>query len=268
MAARAPDTGTVDREHAVPLYHQIFVQLRQEITSGVRPNGTRLPTEQELSAQYGVSRITARRALDELAEGQLVKRKRRVGTVVTFDYAEKPVEGVIDQPVVSLLAFGDGTRVEMVDAGIVTARNSVAEALGVEPGTDLWRVSRIRHLENQPLGHFVGYMSPRYARGVSREMLQDTQMLTILTQAGVKIGGARQTISATLADATLSTALKVDIGAPILCVERTVLDARQQPVQHIVAHFRSDLFRVRLDLSAPQKSEAAEELTGFGLYTG
>src|SRR3546814_20793235 len=61
-----------------------------------------LPTEQELSAQFGVSRITARRALDELAAQDFVERKRRVGTTVAFRSPAKPFQGDIDQAVESL----------------------------------------------------------------------------------------------------------------------------------------------------------------------
>jgi GntR family transcriptional regulator len=68
------ELSSVDRRTAVPLYHQIFVQLRDEIVSGSRALGSLVPTEQELSENFGVSRITARRALDELALQHFVAR--------------------------------------------------------------------------------------------------------------------------------------------------------------------------------------------------
>ena len=85
MPRRVEDATTgVDRFQPVPLYHQIFLQLRGEIATGERAVGSRLPTEQELSASFGVSRITARRALDVLAQAGLVARRQRVGSIVTF----------------------------------------------------------------------------------------------------------------------------------------------------------------------------------------
>ena len=71
MTKRSEDMASVDRLQATPLYHQIFMQLREEITSGSRAFGSRMPTEEELSENFGVSRITARRALAELADTQL-----------------------------------------------------------------------------------------------------------------------------------------------------------------------------------------------------
>src|SRR3546814_18559076 len=95
------------------LYHQISLQRREEITSGERAFGSRLPTEQELSAQFGVSRITARRALDELAAQDFVARKRRVGTTVDFRSPSKHFQGDIAKAVESLLTFGRSTTVEL-----------------------------------------------------------------------------------------------------------------------------------------------------------
>ena len=118
MASESAEIVAVDRGHAVPLYHQIFLQLREEITSGERAFGSRMPTEQELSAQFGVSRITALRALDELAENHLVERKRRVGTTVVFQSPVKPIQGNIEQALDSGKYFktGEGLLHEVIRA--------------------------------------------------------------------------------------------------------------------------------------------------------
>uniref|UniRef100_UPI0035641A24 GntR family transcriptional regulator n=1 Tax=Sneathiella sp. TaxID=1964365 RepID=UPI0035641A24 len=97
MTGKNDGKAGVDRGQAVPLYHQIFLQLREEITSGERAFGSRLPTEQELTKEYEVSRITARRALEELADHQFVERKRRVGTHVIFRAPARPIHGNIEQ---------------------------------------------------------------------------------------------------------------------------------------------------------------------------
>ena len=60
----------------VPLYHQIYLVLRDKIVTGMWPDGRRLPNEDDLSAQFGVSRITVRRALDDLSTEGLVQRRR------------------------------------------------------------------------------------------------------------------------------------------------------------------------------------------------
>ncbi|MCB2062312.1 MAG: GntR family transcriptional regulator [Novosphingobium sp.] len=241
----------VDREQAVPLYHQIFLRLREEITSGERAFGSRLPTEQVLSEQFGVSRITARRALDELAENRFVERKRRVGTTVIFRPPAKPFQGNINQALDSLLNFGRSTKVKLLEVDMVPVRPPIDEALHVPSGTKMLRVVRIRLFDGEPVGHYVSYIPSDVATAMTRAKLKSTPMLTLIEEAGVKIGGAHQTISATLADASLSSILQVEIGSPILRVSRTVEDKNGRPVQHILAQFRPDKYQIRLDLNSP-----------------
>ncbi|MBN8814297.1 MAG: GntR family transcriptional regulator [Sphingomonas sp.] len=258
LPSETGDVVAVDRGQAVPLYHQIFLQLREEITSGERAFGSRMPTEQELSAQFGVSRITARRALDELAENHLVARKRRVGTTVVFRSPAKPIQGNIEQALDSLLTFGRATKVKLLEVETVPARAPIDEALEIPGNSDVLRVVRVRWLEDQPVGYFISYIPVALGAGMTRAKLKSTPMLALLEEAGVHIGSARQTISATLADAALSAVLQVDIGSPILRVSRTVLDTKGAPVQHILAQYRSDRYQIRLDLNSP--SSAAQLL--------
>lgn len=251
MRRETDEVVAVARGQAMPLYHQIFLQLREEITSGERVFGSRMPTEQEVSAQFGVSRITARRALDELADNHFVERKRRVGTTVVFRSPAKPIQGNIEQALDSLLTFGRATKVKLLEVEMVAARPPIDEALEVPLNSDVLRVVRMRGLDGLPVGHFISYIPARLGAKMTRAKLKSTPMLALLEEAGVHIGAARQTISATLADAALSAVLQVDIGSPLLRVSRTVLDTNGVPVQHILAQYRSDRYQIRLDLNSP-----------------
>jgi GntR family transcriptional regulator len=246
----------VDRLQAVPLYHQIFLQLREEITSGERAYGTRMPTEQELAAAYDVSRITARRALDELAHNQFVERKRRIGTHVVFQPPVKPIEGSIDQALEALVSFGRSTRVKILEFGEVPARPPVSDALLAPPDTLLLRVARVRSLADGPLGYLVSWVPTQLATHINRKSLAETPMLSLIARAGVEIAGAYQTISASIADGPLAAILNIEIGSPLLRVSRTLTDVHKRPVQHVLAHYRPDRYQIRLDLGAQHEGLA------------
>ncbi len=251
MSAFPAPPPAVDRLQAVPLYHQIYLQLREEITSGERAFGSRMPTEQELSAAYDVSRITARRALDELAEQHFVERRRRTGTHVIFQPPARPLEGSIEQAVETLVKFGRATQVKILEFGEVPARAPIADILEVEPGSPLLRVSRVRSLPDGPLGHLLSWVPAEFATHISRKSLGETPMLSLIAKAGVEIVGAQQTITATLADGAMAAMLDVGIGSPLLRISRTLTDANKRPVQHILAHYRPDRYQIRLDLGGP-----------------
>jgi GntR family transcriptional regulator len=251
LAAVAPKTRQgVDKHLAVPLYHQIYLILRDEIISGQRGFGSMVPTEQELSRIYDVSRITARRALDELAKNKLVARRRRVGTQVIFESPSAPIEGSIDQALETLLMLGRTTKVKLLEIAEEEARPPIVEALGLEPGERVIRAVRVRWLNQQPLGYIVSYVPARLGVKLTAAGLKSKPILALLADAGLKIGGAHQTISAIAADATLARELDVEMRAPTLRISRTVLDAGGDAIMLTLAHYRSDRYQIRIDLNS------------------
>jgi GntR family transcriptional regulator len=242
---------TVDRRDAVPLYHQIFLMLRDDIVTGQRGHGSVLPSESELAAMHGVSRITARRAVEELASHNLVERRRRTGTRVTYRAPTRPIEANIDQAVESLLAFGRNTGVRVIELQEGPATAAVAEKLGLSAGDPIMRAVRIRLIGNEPLGEVVSYVPALLGRGISRNDLTTTPMLELLHKSGRAIGGGTQVISAALAGPHLSALLGIDVRAPILRIERTVTDIAGVALLFTVASYRSDRYRIGIDLQSP-----------------
>jgi len=252
METKAMANATVDRDAAVPLYHQIFLTLRDDIFSGRLPFGASVPTEHELGESYGVSRITARRALHELAEYRLVERRRRTGTRVIYRSPTRPIEANIDQAVETLIAFGRNTGVKVVEIGEERANADVAGAMGIDPDTPVVRAVRVRWLDNAPLGQVVSYVPVRLGHLITPANLTGTPMLALLHGEGHKIRGARQTISALLADNSLAAALEIEARAPILRIERVVTGEDGTPLLLTVASYRADRYRINLDLHGSQ----------------
>ncbi len=241
-------SASVLKNLPVPLYHQIFLLLRDEIISGQRPLGALVPTEQELSGIYGVSRITTRRALDELAQSRLVARKRRVGTRVIFQPPSPPMEASIEQALESLLTLGRNTKVKLVELIEEEAQPPVTYSLALQPHEKVIRAVRVRWLDEAPLGCVVSYVPSRLGKVFTRDELESTPMLGLLEKAGLKIGAASQTISATTADAALADMLDVEIRAPILRIGRTVYSQGGEAILFTLAQYRSDKYQIRLDL--------------------
>lgn len=238
----------VGKNLPIPLYHQIFLLLRDEIISGQRPAGSLVPTEQELSRIYGVSRITTRRALDELAEDRLVERKRRVGTRVIYEPASPPIEASIEQALESLLTLGRTTKAKLMEYSDEIGEPSVLAMLHLEPHEHVIRVVRVRWLDNQPLGCIVSYMPAKLGLAFSRADLEAHPMLKLIERTKRKIGTATQTISATSADAALASMLDVEIRSPILRIGRVLFSEGGEPLLYTMAQYRSDRYQIRLDL--------------------
>ncbi|WP_226635342.1 GntR family transcriptional regulator [Novosphingobium profundi] len=241
----------LDREGAVPLYHQIYLFLRDEILSGQRPFGSAMPTEQELAETYDVSRITARRVLNDLAEQNYVERKRRVGTRVIFKSPSKPIEANIDQAYDSLLAFGGGTDVKVLSVEEVAAPPRAAASLGLEAGDPVIRSVRLREMEGVAIGWIVSYVPVELAPYVTTETLASAPILRLLEDVGVKLKYATQTINAVLAFGEMVDAMGVELNSPILRITRVSYDADDRPFMLTYAHYRADRFHIRMDLNGP-----------------
>lgn len=246
----------IQRHDAIPLYHQIFLGLRDEILSGRRGFGSVLPTEHELAATFGVSRITARRALNELALHKLVERRQRVGTHVVFRAPTLPIEADINQTVESLIAFGRNTRVQVVDLAEEPASPQVAAILKLGEGAPIIRALRVRYLDGEALGAIESHVPAAFAGNLTREQLTATPLLELLRAGGQVIGGGWQTISAIPADPALATLLGTEPRAAIIRVERLVEAADGTPLALTTAQYRGDRYRLSLDLHGTTRPEA------------
>ncbi|KPF90865.1 GntR family transcriptional regulator [Novosphingobium sp. AAP83] len=242
----------LDRQGAVPLYHQIYLSLRDEILCGQRPYGSALPTEQELSAIFDVSRITARRVLNDLANEHYVERRRRIGTRVIFKSPAAPLEANLDQALDSLMALGEGTTVNVISVEKRAATDIIANALGIEEGAEVIRAVRVRCLEGIPIGYIVSYVRGELHTVISEATLSSAPLLKLLDDAGFHATRAEQTIGAMLADPSLVQALNVEPMSAILRITRTVHDKNNVPFLRTYAHYRSDRFNIRMDLHNPR----------------
>lgn len=242
-------TSGVSGNLRTPLYHQIYLILRQNIVDGIYPFDGRLPSEQGLIDTYGVSRITAKRALDELAADGLVVRERGRGTRVSYRAPAAPhrtsVEGLLE----NLLAMGLETEVKLIEFDYVAASERVAAALECVEGAPAQRAVRIRMIDRQPFSHLTTYVPEDIGRQFDANDLSETPLLALLERSGVQVSSATQTITATLADASAATHLGVDIGTALLMVSRIVRDQAGRPVEFITALYRPDRYQYRMVLS-------------------
>lgn len=239
----------MDERLPTPLYHQIFLILRGQIVEGRLVAGAQVPGEEELARQFNVSRITARRALAELAAEGMVTRSRGRGTHVTSrDHEPPPVHGGVEGLIENLMAMGLKTQVTLLDFGYEPAAPDVAVALHVTPGTEVQRAVRIRSLADGPFSHLTTYVPADIGRKFGRKEMAREPLLGLLERSGVVIGSAEQTLSATLADTRVAPLLKTSIGAPLLRISRIVQDSHGRPVEYIIGLYRPDRYQFRMSL--------------------
>ncbi len=247
-ASTKPDLSALDASNPTPLYHQLYLLYRQRILSGSLALGDKLPSESKLETIHGISRITAKRALDELAREGLVTRERGRGTTVRYSMQQSSVSADFSGLMENLIAIGATTTVEVLSFDYLPAPANVAEALGVEPGSTVQRAERRRSRDGRPFSHIVTFLPQDIGRTFDRQDLTDQPILKLIERAGKTVAQADQTVTAVSADALTSVVLGVPEGAPLLKVSRAVYDREGSTVQYIEVLYRPDVYQLNMRL--------------------
>lgn len=242
------------KDSKLPLYHQLYVLLRNRITNHSVLPGELLPGEQELCADFGVSRITAKRALNELADAGLVVRQQGKGTRVLPQKASAShtvsVEGWFENT-----SENNVSRVRVLEFDYRPAGEDVAIALQLSTHALIQRVVRIRYVDDEPMSYLVTYVPESIGRRYTYEDLSNTALLTLLELRGIKIASAQQTISAALASGQLATALEVPEGNPLIEVHRVIKDKEGKLIEFIRAYYRPDRYRIEMDITRVEEEK-------------
>ncbi len=241
----------LDPASPIPLYQQLVTALQARIVSGDVQPGDFLPGELDLTEQFSVSRITAKRALDELAAAGLVTRARGRGTQVVARASSIPtaVDGSIEGWLENVGHMQRSTSVRVVDVTEMKATATIATALDLDVGAPVQKSIRVRMLDSVPMSYLETYLPAAIAKGIGPADLGETPLLTLLERAGHDVAAAEQRITASSATPEIALELSVTTGAALLDVRRTVRNAQGQPIQHIRALYRPDLYHIDMSLS-------------------
>ncbi len=236
-------SAPLDHASSVPLYHQIVVILTSRMTSGALRPGDTMPGEAAICTEFGVSRITARRALNELAAMGRVVRERGRGTRVVPHKKPPSVSATLDGLMENVGHMGRMTSVKVLDFRYLAATPDMAEKLDLAEAAMVQRAVRVRYLGDEAMSYLVTVVPEQIGRKVDGMDMSQTPLLLLLEAAGVPVASATQTIGATVADTEVAQALGVAAGTPLLEVNRLVLDDQERPVEMIRVLYRPDLYR-------------------------
>jgi GntR family transcriptional regulator len=232
-----------------PLYQQIYLMIRDRITHGEYPDQSLLPTEHEMANQFGVSRITAKRALNEIAADGLCVRKRGQGSRVTYKLANAPLKSDAQGLLDVFAGMNMHTEGRVLEFDYRPAGKRIAEIFGTDATAEVQRSVRTRYHDGKPLSYLTTYVPADLGRRYQRKHLADQAVVTMLEKTGVEVAGADQTITAVLAEAVVATALKVKQGTPLIRISRIVRDRNGRVVEYIAGLYRPDRFQYGMSMT-------------------
>src|SRR3990167_3809243 len=239
----------MSQETPIPRYYQITHSLEQRLYNNHYPPGERFLSEKELEISFGVSRITARRALEELKKKGLVTRHRGKGTYVATNF-EKPnfpkFTGSLDQ----LFMVGIAGVVKEATIEQVVAPPKVALALQLKgPNAYVTRIQRVLSLHGTPHTYHQSFYPQSIGKKIQKQDLFKHPLLELLEREfHIAVVKVYQVIEAAVADTELADRLEVSFGSPLLYVERTLLTKNEIPIGFAHAYYRGDSYRISVTL--------------------
>ena len=240
--------GVLNPASPTPLYHQLYSMLRDCILGGVLEDGARIPSEKELSVTFKVSRITARRALDDLAAENLVARQRGRGTFVNYRYRPELLNAPLTGALESLEHMGRETKIKVLSLRFGRALAPIVDEFGIPDEQPLCHIVRIRSNRELPFAYYESW-TLGFDASICKQSLEQHPRLELLRNSGVNIARAEQTLSAEAALPAAANALDVTPGKPLLKLIRRSYTEDGKQADHLNAVYNPDRFQYRMSLT-------------------
>ena len=238
------------RRRNIPLHHQVFLVLQDEIVEHRYAPGEMLPGEEELAKLFGVSRVTIRAALETADGFGLIERRQGVGTFVRELSRPEPLVVPMRMDLAARNSeIARTTRAHVLEYEYKTAPRHVRRHFGVEPDALFQRIVRVRYMKNWPIMQVTTYIPEDIGRQFRREDIEGGSLYAILQRFGITFDSGEQIVSAAAADPVVAERLNVAVGSPLVKVVRMHVDSSGRPIQHFELLAPPATYELRMPIS-------------------
>jgi GntR family transcriptional regulator len=240
----------ISKTDGIPLYVKIRESLREKIISGEIERGQKLPSEDDMAAQYGVSRMTVRQGTSDLIDDGLLYRRHGVGTFVTLPHIERDHSHLTDFFENSSLQ-GINARASILEIEVIPALPKIAHKLMVKPNDLVIHIKTLREADEILITLHDSYIPHNLFSDLIQEDLLAFEIQHLwakFAEKGYPVKQATQKIEAQLAGQYLANLMEINPGSPILFKERTVYAEDGTPVEFTYCYNRGDMYSLTVTL--------------------
>ena len=243
----------LSRDAYKPLYKQFEETLKYKIENSEIKVGSKIPSERALTEEYGISRITVRKAIDALVAQGYLQRGQRKATVVisnksldeTSVFLKSKALGIIEE----LHALGISPTITVIDRSFVPAPKQVRQRLMLPPlENDCFVYSRLFKDNLSPILYNKSYVSVEIGQLIKNLDFSMDVILSYLESQGYTIGFSKYKVSAIPADDNHCKLLRVSLGEPVIVIERTLFANPQTPLIWSRTYCRHDRYSFKVTL--------------------
>jgi GntR family transcriptional regulator len=239
-------TISIDHDSPIPLRAQVETLLRELIRQTKYQKGALLPDEVALAAQLGISRGTVRSGISKLVYEGVLERKAGVGTRVSNRHFES---GIREWRSFTREMASKGIKVENFrqDFGLAGASPEAAQALQLDPATQVWRLGRVRGWDGKPVLRSISWFHPRLQLTGQEEFSRPLYEV-IEAATSTRPHHAHEEFLAVSANDSIAKLLEVAKGVPLLLRRHTVYDVGGRPFEFAEVYYVSSRFTLTLDM--------------------
>ncbi|HML21991.1 MAG TPA: GntR family transcriptional regulator [Aggregatilinea sp.] len=258
--------GKIDRESPVPAYYQIALDIQGRIAQQEWKAGENIPSETALAKQYGVSRVTMRQALAELAKDGILERRQGSGTFIS----QKPIPLVHDQSLPHIMAGRLHSRGLVTSSQIVETHTfpgptpQVQESLRVTPSTSIAYLKRILLIGDQPAALNRSWFDHSLCPGITEQRLVDESLSkTLRERYGLVPAYADNWLEAVRGTRETLALLELDGGldTPMILLQSVSYLADGTPLEYSITEWLGD--RIRFNFRSPFAHESTDQRYGM-----
>ena len=244
----------LDRQGPTPLHQQLEEVVKEKIANDEWRVNSQIPSENELSVTYGLSRMTARGVITRLAIQGLLYRVPGKGTFV----AAPKIQNMAHLPMGiqrQLDAMGIPSKVRVLSLTQVPASGRARRQLNLDRDVLVWKVERLRTINDEPLSIHLSYLPVALCARLDEKNLADGQLRTVLEEVyGLFPATVEESVETALASQRDASLLAVNVGFTLLQLEETSRTEADVPYEFCHVLFRGDKMKITFEFSSAGRS--------------
>lgn len=237
----------IKKNSPVPIYYQIEELIKDLIEKGELKPGDALPAEREYAEKYQISRMTVRQAFTQLVNDGYLYRLQGKGTFVAERKLEQPLQG--------LTSFTEDMKERGLEPGsqlihfeVMPATSQIAHQLSIPEYGPVYEIKRIRLADNIPMALETNYISANLIKGLTEQIVNKSLYEYIEGQMDLKIDHASQVIESSIANEVEAKYLKIQMGAPVMLIQRNTFLHDGTPVEYVISSYRADRYKFMIQM--------------------
>lgn len=231
----------------LPLYVQIKETLKAGILGGQYAPYQRMPSESEMVESFGVSRITVRQALRDLHAEGLIFTTQGKGTFASKPKATQDVK-TLQGFAEAMGAKGYEASSRLVSIRETTPSRDVRDKLNLVGKDGVIEVERVRYLNREAVSVDTSYFPVEIGKTLFSKDISGDIFPLLENELGLHLGRADVSLEARPADSHIAKLLDVEIGSPIMWVQRLTHDSMGRPIDYEYLAFRGDAYRYQFQI--------------------